>query len=269
MRIVNRLLRSTAFLILASCAYNDLSDDFDCASSDLAVTLNIKTDASSCKSIDGKIMVTATGGEGIYDFNINGGEYQTSNEFDKLAPGTYTVIVKDVNKCKASILIEVGAVDSNLSATSSVTEDNQCSSDNGSVTVVANGGTSPYVFKIDGGIFGTDNIFINQKNGQHSVIVKDFNDCQRTLSVVIPRGSTGVSYANNITPIFVANCTLENCHDSGTGSRDWTNFSNVKREATSIKVRTANRSMPIGGKTLTKEQIDLIGCWVDDGANDN
>ena len=256
-------------LILFRCANNDLSSEFDCSTSDLAISLSTKTDATSCKAIDGTISVVATGGEGVYDFNLNGGEYQTNNQFDKLAPGSYTIIVKDFNKCMQSITVDIGAANSDLGATAAATEDNQCFTDNGSVIITATGGSTPYVYQINGGGFGTANTFSDLKNGQHTVIVKDASDCQKVISVVVPRGNFGISYSKDVEPIFDAKCNLDGCHDSSTGSRNWTVFANVKKQAGSIKVRTANRSMPIGGLTLTQEQIDIIGCWVDNGAANN
>jgi uncharacterized membrane protein len=44
----------------------------------------------------------------------------------------------------------------------------------------------------------------------------------------------------------------------------------LKNLAASVKLRTANKSMPPSGSSqLTQSQIDLIGCWVDDGALNN
>lgn len=256
-------------LILVRCANNDLSSDFDCTASDLAISLSTKTNATSCKAIDGTISVAATGGEGVYDFNINGGEYQTNNQFDKLAPGSYTIIVKDFNKCKQSITVDIGAANSDLGASAATTEDNQCFTNNGSVIITASGGSAPYLYQINGGGFAGTNSFSELKDGQYTVIVKDASDCQKVVSVVVPRGNFGISYSKDVEPIFDTKCNLDGCHDSSTGSRNWTNFANVKSQAGSIKVRTANRSMPIGGLTLTQQQIDIIGCWVEDGAANN
>lgn len=269
MKIVVKIISGFLFLVGAGCAYNDLSSEFNCSTSDLDLTISFKIDATSCKAIDGSISVTGSGGEEPYNYNLNGGEYQTSSEFDRLAPGSYTIIVKDFNGCKKSLLVDVGAANSNLAATSSTQLDNQCFIHNGSATITANGGTSPYLYKINDGDFASLNTFANLKNGQYTVIVKDANDCQKVVSVVVPRGSTETSYASDIQPIFEVKCNLSGCHDSGTGSRDWTKFSNIKSKAGSIKARTANRSMPVGGLLLTQQQIDIIGCWVDDGAPNN
>jgi len=269
MKIKTHLLYLFIGLLLTECSYNDLSTDFDCATSDLEINLAAKTDATSCKAIDGTISVTASGGEGVYDFNINGGEYGTNNQFDKLAPGSYTVTVKDVNNCKQSVLIDIGAANSNLDASTSIQAQSQCDTPNGSVTLNASGGSSPYQFQFEGGGFSATSTFSGLMHGQYTVIVKDASDCQKVVSVVVPRGNFGISYSKEIVPIFDTKCNLDGCHGAGTGGRDWTNFSNVKRQAGSIKARTANRSMPIGGLILTQQQINLIGCWVDDGAANN
>jgi hypothetical protein len=117
--------------------------------------------------------------------------------------------------------------------------------------------------------FGSINIFSNLAAGQYTFIVKDATDCQKTISVSVPRGLTGVSYKNDIKPILDASCNLSGCHNAGTGSRDWTTYEKVKANDGNIRARTANKSMPIGGLTLTQAEIDKIACWVDDGSANN
>jgi hypothetical protein len=267
--ILSRLTILAVSCYSTSCLYKELPTGVDCSKSDLGITLVSKQDASSCRSIDGRIEMAATGGVGAYDFSLGDGVYQTNPVFDRLAPGSYLVTVKDLNLCKQSIQVDLGAANSTLAATTSSTPDTQCLSNNGSITVTASGGTVPYLLKIDNGTFASANTFNNLGNGNHTVIIKDNEDCQRVLIVSVPRGSTGVSYASEITPIFTANCTFSGCHGPGTTGRDWTNFNDVKAKANDIKMRTANRSMPIGGHVLTTDEIQKIGCWVDDGANQN
>ncbi len=54
------------------------------------------TDAAS-------LSVVATGGDGIYEYRINGGPWGPSPSFSGLAPDTYTIEVRDGNECPASI----------------------------------------------------------------------------------------------------------------------------------------------------------------------
>lgn len=264
------LVYSSLFLVIfESCVYNDINVPFDCDTSDLAIVAEGVGAVSGCKSIDGFIIVAGSGGAAPYNFNINGGEYQTNNHFTDLGSGVYAVRVKDANNCWRSIDIEVPAASgASLKATASTTPDNQCSADNGSINVSVTGGKAPYQYQIDAKGFVTASSFSNVKSGQHSILVKDADECQTNLSVDVPHGATGTSFANNVKSILTNSCNLSGCHGAGTGTRDWTVFNNVKNNAANIKTRTGNRSMPPGAP-LTQAQIDLIGCWVDDGALDN
>ncbi len=267
MRRIHLLILGSYFL--TSCAYNDIADKFSCDDSDLSVSLVSKVDASSCKSIDGKLLIVATGGEPGYDFSLNGGVYQTNPEFTGLAPGMYEVAVKDLRSCVSKLSVEIFSPDSNLSASIETQNDSQCLTNNGVITVTGQGGSGNYQYQLGSAGFTNANTFSNLKHGSYVVVVKDSEDCQKVLSISVPRGNTGVSFSGDIESIFQTNCNLSGCHGSGTGTRDWTNFANVQSKAAQIKTRTGNKTMPIGGLTLSQQQIDLIACWVDDGASNN
>lgn len=256
-------------VIFGGCEYNEIPNTIDCTTSSLVVTVDTKLDATSCKAIDGSMTLTASGGQEPYGYSLNGGAFQTHNQFTNLGSGSYTVTVKDEHNCERSIQVDIGAANSTLNATFTTSADTQCLTDNGSITVTASGGNGPYQYGWASGTFGTNNTLTNLKFGQYTVIVKDANDCQKIVNVQVPRGNTGISYAAVIKPIMDLNCNTSGCHSAGTGFRDWTVFSNVKSNALNIKTRTGNRSMPIGGKELTQDEIDKIACWVDDGANNN
>jgi len=73
------------------------------------------------------------------------------------------------------------------------------------------------------------------------------------------------SYANDIEPIIATNCL--SCH-SGTQFPDLRTYQGVSNNAGIVKTQVVNRTMPIGG-SLTNDEIDLIACWVDNGAPNN
>ena len=86
-----------------------------------------------------------------------------------------------------------------------------------------------------------------------------------------------VSYGADVTPIITTRCAIVGyggCHNGGNGSNlDWRVFSNVHNKASQIKDRITRTPgtaghMPKNG-TLTDAQIQLISCWVDQGAQDN
>ncbi|HEX8061329.1 MAG TPA: hypothetical protein VF473_10360, partial [Cyclobacteriaceae bacterium] len=140
--------------------------------------------------------------------------------------------------------------------------------DNGVAVVTAAGGVPPYQFQIDSKGYNTASTFTGLKEGQHVVVVKDSQACQTTLSITIQHGMTGVSYATQIKTIISNSCAKSGCHDAGTGARDWTTYANVKANAQNIKTRTSNKTMP-PDNPLAQSDIDLIKCWVDDGALEN
>jgi len=86
-----------------------------------------------------------------------------------------------------------------------------------------------------------------------------------------------VSFDIDIEPIIDSKCAIVGdggCHNGGNGaSLDWRVFSNFKGKASSVKDRItrapgSDGKMPKIG-TLTNDQIQLIVCWVDQGAKDN
>jgi hypothetical protein len=66
--------------------------------------------ASSGGATDGSITVTASGGTGTLEYNINGGTFQSSNVFNGLGAGNYTVVVRDDNGCTSTFVITIGAL---------------------------------------------------------------------------------------------------------------------------------------------------------------
>ena len=89
------------------------------------------------------------------------------------------------------------------------------------------------------------------------------------LEEEIPEGfvcTTDVSYANDIDPLLTQKCAP--CHIGGGQFPDLTTYASVSQNAELIKTVTQNGTMPQNG-FLTQDQIDLIACWVDNGALNN
>lgn len=259
-------------VLLSSCTYNDINKQVDCSKSDLAVVVDGKIDPTQCLAIDGSITVSASGEEAPYAFSINDGAFQSGNTFDKLGPGLYTIIVKGPKGCLSPpIEVKLTAPNSTLTASSITTPDSDCFTGNGSISVTASLGRSPYQYQFQKEGFGSKSTFSNLKFGTYSVTVKDADGCPTSLSVIVPRANTGIGYSGTIKPILDTNCNVTGCHNGDLGSnRDWRTYTSVKNDAASIKSRTINKSMPPAGSTpLTADQISQITCWVDDGALNN
>lgn len=242
------------------------ADPVDCEKSGPAISLGTVVDAASCSIANGSIKVSASVGKEPYQFSINDSPFQASGQFDALSAGFYTVNVKDANGCTAAVNnVLVKALD--FTFTAAISPDKSCLSGDGEIVVEIVDGNPPYTFKIGTGSFTANNSFSGLSSGGHTIIVKDNIGCSITLSLTVPRGTTGTSWATDIKPIMESSCAKSGCHN-GSSRPDLRKIENAKFYAKSIKSKTQDKSMPRDG-TLTKQQIDLIACWVDDGAIDN
>jgi uncharacterized membrane protein len=157
-----------------------------------------------------------------------------------------------------------------VAGASTIAHHTNCLDANGSITVNVTGGTPPYEYKLGSGLFVSSNVFSQLKAGNYTVTVQDDADCSITINNVV-NSSTTVSFQTQIKPLLETNCIKSGCHNGDNGAdRNWSVFANVQAKASGIKTRTGNRSMPAdNANALTQDQIDLIACWVDSGAQNN
>jgi len=96
----------------------------------------------------------------------------------------------------------------------------------------------------------------NDKGGEEDIIEEEVFSCGEEVSL-----------ESDIMPIIQADCNTSRCHLDGPSPRLGTKeqvISNAER----IKSEVVNGTMP-PVEILDQEDIDLIACWVDDGAPDN
>ena len=233
----------------------------DCTVNPVELDL-VSTDDANCSQEDGRIEVNATGGSGKYEYRLGSGTAQATGVFEGVGAGTYKISATDENNCVATLDVSVLNLEGlNISFE---TTDAGCGTANGTLTVNAVDGTTPYQFKLDGGAFGSSNTFSNLLKGDHQLIVTDAAGCEITQTVKL---TSGISFATSISPIIETKCAISGCH-AGTQAPDFRVFSNIKNNAAMIKTLTGNKTMPQTG-SLTQAQINMIACWVDDGAPAN
>ncbi len=142
---------------------------------------------------------------------------QTSNVFDNLGPGTYTVTISDTFECELTsadiIITEPTEVEANL-----VVDTTQTCQISSALTLSATGGTAPYSYSNDASfstIIGTFNsaITFDVSDGTYQYFVRDANGC-----------IAGVSNEITIDPLPELTINLEstnptiNCAGDNTGS---------------------------------------------------
>lgn len=153
------------------------------------LALTISSISSSCSTVNGVLTVNASGGTAPLQYSLNGVLYQPSNVFSGLAPGSYTVYVKDANGC---IVTRPAIVGSTAGPSLSVTTLNAtCGANNGVIRITGSGGVAPLSYSINGVTFQSSGVFINVAPGTYTVTVKDATGCTATQVVTITTSGAG------------------------------------------------------------------------------
>ncbi|WP_196889111.1 T9SS type B sorting domain-containing protein [Aureivirga sp. CE67] len=154
----------------------------------------IKEDVSCNGGNDGKLIVEITNNGDIpYEYSLNDVIYQTSNVFENLTAGTYTVFVRSSKDCKVDQTIEI-LEPNELTFTTDVTGFS-CNTDNlpisANIQVTAQGGTLPYEYELvnaaDNSVYigyNTDSQLVIADSGNYIVNVKDANGCTQTSTAI-------------------------------------------------------------------------------------
>jgi len=67
----------------------------------------IPTDVTCNGNDDGSILFNITGGTGSLTYSIDGINFQSSNLFSNLAPGTYNTVATDANGCSFNLQVVI------------------------------------------------------------------------------------------------------------------------------------------------------------------
>jgi hypothetical protein len=251
---------------VSGCVKHDLRPVVDdCSSSTVEITLQNIAAASSCEVPDGMVTVLASGGVPPYSFDM-AELVSFDGHFNGVRSGSYTVSVHDAEGCEASLHnIVVNA--SNFSFEPQVVDDSDCLSGNGSISLTVTAGTPPFEYNFQNNGFTSVSAFSGLEPGDYQVVIRDSEGCSAHLSLTVGQGNTGVSWQTDILPLVEMKCALTGCHN-GRSEVDLRIYDEAKAHAAEMKSLTQDGSMPFDG-SLTQEQIDLIACWVDEGASNN
>ncbi|MEP2024949.1 MAG: hypothetical protein ABJH98_11095 [Reichenbachiella sp.] len=255
-------LRVLILISIIGFACND-NQEVNCDVSDLELSVSGNENAD-CN--DGAtITLDASGGDGPYLYRFFGSPYQDLTDFDGVPlGGPFLAEVKDANGCEAALEVFVSG-DENTVSFQTETSEAGCGSSAGTITVTASGGEGDYQYRFEDGNFADINSFSGLEVGTYQISVRDGAGCINMKGIKV---TSGISYKSNIEPIMNSNCTTSECHRSGNGISDFTNFSTVQARASSIKSQVQSKVMPKEG-SLSNAEIQAIVCWIDDGAPNN
>ncbi len=171
----------------------------------LAVGLT-PTSAACNGSNNGSILATPTGGTAPYTYTWNNGISTNTANPTNLNTGTYAVTITDANGCTVTNSTNIGAPTSvNLSLANA--QQPTCNQNNGTIVVIASGGTAPYTYlwTPNAGVVGNSNTAVNLGVGLFSVMVTDANGCTDFV--------TNISFTPSPPFQFSTNLTDPNCDD--------------------------------------------------------
>ncbi len=135
----------------------------------------------------GSITINGTsGGNGVYQYSLNGGPIQGSNVFGGLIAGTYSVVITDGNGCTGTLSNIIVAQPATITGTPVVVNVLCNGGSTGSITINPTaGGVGPYQYSLGAGPFGASNVFNGLTAGTYSIRVRDANLCILTLNNII------------------------------------------------------------------------------------
>ena len=136
---------------------------------------------------NGSATTIVSGGTGPYTYQWDATALnQITSSISNLCANTYTITVTDINGCNSVATVTITSPPQllpNLTIQNNVTCNNTC---NGSVTVIASGGTPPYNYEWDDNAANqTTQTASNLCAGVYDVTVTDVNLCSNTASVTI------------------------------------------------------------------------------------
>jgi hypothetical protein len=255
---------SNNFTGLSAGSYTLITKDANGCTSSLPVslaqpavlTLTPTVTAVACfGGSNGAISIAGTGGSSPYTYSKDGGAtFQSGNSFGSLAAGTYNIVIKDINACTATQSVSVGQPVSGVSFTSTTVS--TCSGQsNGSITVTANGGSSPYTYSKDGGTtYQTGNLFSGLAAGNYSIVVKDAGGCTGSSTVTVA-AYTLPTVAISPSSVSITTGNATNLTASGAVTYVWSPATGLS--ATSGTSVTAG---PTSTTTYTVTGTDANGC---------
>jgi hypothetical protein len=149
-----------------------ISDYEEAGKTPLSLVAAVSKPLSCFGQSNAEITLVAQGGATPYEYKQEGGSYSATAILTGFPAGTHRVYVKDANGAEVSVLVTVQQIQP-LTAYVQVTYNGATAE----VTVIAEGGSAPYSYKLDGGAAQNANVFTPVAAGAHTVTVSDANNC--------------------------------------------------------------------------------------------
>lgn len=165
----------------------------------------------TCAVVTGTIVVIAP--VGAYEYNIDGGTYQSSSIFTGVGSGSHIILVRSTadNTCVSpNAIVNISAQPSTpIAATASVTVEPTCASPTGTIMVTAPIGA--YEYSIDGGAtWQVATTFNGVTPGSHTILVRRITDttCVSTSATLITLNTPTAPAAPTVSTTVQPTCDI-------------------------------------------------------------
>ena len=192
------------------CATNQHCTSLTVTCTPPTVSMTANTPVACYGGTNGSATVAATGGTSPYTYTWNTNPPKYTAAATNLSAGTYTVTVTEAGGCSSNITVTIAQPATALSATISTQTNVSCNAGtNGSATVTATGGTSPYTYTWNTTPPKYTATAATLTAGTYIVTVKDAHNCTTTATVIITQPT-----------VLAATTTKTNvlCNGGATGS---------------------------------------------------
>mgnify|MGYP001162031192 CR=1 FL=1 len=147
----------------------------------------LSLDTIFCVNSLGSFEIVGTGGLPAYEYNL-AGDVQNIGLYDDLDEGSYFLSITDAYSCQFDTLITIEEIDF-LSVSSDISDLTCFNSADGSISVSASLGTSPYTIDVDGIVpsfsSADSNHYSNLSVGFYDISVTDAKGCPFTSTVQV------------------------------------------------------------------------------------
>ncbi|UCD62138.1 MAG: T9SS type B sorting domain-containing protein [Flavobacteriaceae bacterium] len=191
---------SAVFTVTSAGAYNILVEDANGCTKTASIDVEdlpppvftITTEDANCGGInDGRITVNVTNGFGYnLEFSSDSGSnYQGSNVFNNLTPGSYDVMIRYQQgsfTCTTPASNETVGTPSTITGNATANSIPTCLNENGGQITIAGvaGGTPPYDYSIGAG-FSPTTVYTNLGVGTYTPQIRDANGCVESLPPIV------------------------------------------------------------------------------------
>ncbi len=171
----------------------------------LIETYNQEDITSCADALEGRIVISGTGGYGPKTYMLNDTLPSITGDFQNLPGGPHVVGIIDQNGCSLDTAVVILSPPAIVVDNLTITDVTGCFGDtNGEVAATGSGGSGTINYSMDGGAFQGSGNFVGLQAGNHTLTLMDGNGC--TLDSVIFISEPGpMSVASQIvTPITCA-----------------------------------------------------------------